>query len=82
MTSGDPVSLTLDRQREWDEAIRLHYYNQDNELLLHVFEGAPPPPGQLCEGEDSEFATPSSVWLLCVAHTQWLWLAFSIRIAT
>ena len=35
MTSGDPVSVTLDRQREWDEAIRLHFYNQENELFLH-----------------------------------------------
>lgn len=50
---GDPVSVDLDRQREWDEAIRLHFYNQENELLLHVFEGTPPLPGQLCEGEDT-----------------------------
>ena len=70
------MSVTLDRQREWDEAIRLHFYNQENELFLHggwsllswhscvvyslsicsatVFEGNPPDPGQLCEGEDSE----------------------------
>ncbi len=32
---GDPVSVTLSRQREWDETIRLHFYNQENELLLH-----------------------------------------------
>jgi len=44
--------VTLDRQREWDEAIRLHFYNQENEMLLHVFEGLPPSPGQLCKGED------------------------------
>ena len=34
-TSGDPVSIDLDRPREWSEAIRLHFYNQENELLLH-----------------------------------------------
>ena len=33
--SGDPVSIDLDRPREWNEAIRLHFYNQENELLLH-----------------------------------------------
>lgn len=33
--SGDPVSMDLDRQREWDEAVRLHFYNQESELLLH-----------------------------------------------
>ena len=27
--TGDPVSVNLDRQREWDETIRLHFYNQD-----------------------------------------------------
>lgn len=27
--------MDLDRQREWDEAVRLYYYNQENELLLH-----------------------------------------------
>lgn len=32
---GDPVSISLDRQREWDEAVRLHFYNQEKELLLH-----------------------------------------------
>ena len=25
----------MDRQREWDEAVRLHFYNQENELFLH-----------------------------------------------
>ena len=61
----------MDRQREWDEAVRLHFYNQENELFLHgewvesvamatmfalhaVFEGNPPEPGKLCNGEDSE----------------------------
>ncbi len=33
--TGDPVSMDLDRQREWDEAVRLHIYNQENELILH-----------------------------------------------
>ena len=33
--SGDPVSIDLDRPREWNEAIRLHFYNHENELLLH-----------------------------------------------
>ena len=33
--SGDPVSIDPDRPREWNEAIRLHFYNQENELLLH-----------------------------------------------
>jgi atypical protein kinase C iota type len=42
----------MDRQREWDEAVRLHFYNQENELFLHVFEGNPPEPGKLCHGED------------------------------
>ena len=32
---GDPVSMDLDRQREWDEAVRLYFYNQETELLLH-----------------------------------------------
>ena len=32
---GDPISVDLDRQSEWDEAIRLHFYNHENELLLH-----------------------------------------------
>ncbi len=32
---GDPVSMDLDRQREWDEAVRLHFYNDESELLLH-----------------------------------------------
>jgi len=27
--------MDLDRQREWDEAVRLHFYNKENELLLH-----------------------------------------------
>ena len=27
--------MDLDRQREWDEAVRLHFYNQESELLLH-----------------------------------------------
>ena len=34
-TVGDPVSISLDKQREWDEAIRLFFYNQEKELLLH-----------------------------------------------
>ena len=29
------MSIDLDRPREWSEAIRLHFYNQENELLLH-----------------------------------------------
>ena len=32
---GDPVSMSLENEREWDEATRLYYYNQDKELLLH-----------------------------------------------
>ena len=32
---GDPISMDLNRQREWDEAVRLYFYNQDTELLLH-----------------------------------------------
>ena len=38
---GDPVSMDLDRQREWDEAVRLHFYNDEAELLLHgeLFSG-------------------------------------------
>lgn len=32
---GDPVSMDLDRPREWDEAVRLHFYNDEAELLLH-----------------------------------------------
>jgi atypical protein kinase C iota type len=47
---GDPISV--DTPREWDEAIRLYQYYQETEFLLHVFEGPPPQPGQLCEGED------------------------------
>ena len=35
MCTGDPVSMDLDRQREWDEAVRLHFYNDEQELLLH-----------------------------------------------
>ena len=31
----DPVSVSLDRQREWDEAIRLFFYNEEKELQLH-----------------------------------------------
>ncbi|XP_003383504.1 PREDICTED: atypical protein kinase C-like [Amphimedon queenslandica] len=50
---NDPVSVSLDRQREWDEAIRLFFYNEEKELQLHVFEGPPPKPGELCEGEDT-----------------------------
>ena len=37
--AGDPVSMDLDRQREWDEAIRLHFYNQESELFLHGESG-------------------------------------------
>lgn len=33
--SGDPISMDLERQREWDEAVRLHVYNLESELLLH-----------------------------------------------
>ena len=29
------MSMDLDRQREWDEAVRLHFYNKENELILH-----------------------------------------------
>ncbi|XP_065890110.1 protein kinase C iota type-like isoform X2 [Dysidea avara] len=47
---GDPVSVGI--EREWQEALRLYTYNQDNELFLHIFEGPPPAPGQLCPGED------------------------------
>ncbi len=32
---GDPISVDLNRQNEWDEAIRLHFYNHENELMLH-----------------------------------------------
>eukprot|EP00731_Ephydatia_muelleri_P014380 Em0008g100a len=51
---GDPVSIDVDRSREWDEALRLHVYNQENEMIMHVFEGMPPLAGQLCEGEDAK----------------------------
>ena len=29
------MSIDLERQREWDEAARLYFYNKENELLLH-----------------------------------------------
>ena len=32
---GDPVTVSLERQREWDETVRLHFYNQEKELLMH-----------------------------------------------
>ena len=30
---GDPVSVGV--EKEWQEALRLYTYNQDNELFLH-----------------------------------------------
>lgn len=30
---GDPI--TVGAEREWQEALRLYTYNQDNELFLH-----------------------------------------------
>jgi len=30
---GDPISVGV--EREWQEALRLYTYNQDNELFLH-----------------------------------------------
>ena len=36
---GDPC--TISSQRELSEAIRLHKFNQETELIIHVFTGVP-----------------------------------------
>ncbi|KAK6054075.1 kinase domain protein [Cooperia oncophora] len=47
---GDPVSI--DSQRELDEAVRILQQSGDAELNIHVFLGQPALPGLPCEGED------------------------------
>ncbi|KAK6737393.1 hypothetical protein RB195_019849 [Necator americanus] len=47
---GDPVSI--DSQRELDEAVRILQQGGDAELNIHVFLGQPALPGLPCEGED------------------------------
>ncbi|KAE9415536.1 hypothetical protein Angca_004369 [Angiostrongylus cantonensis] len=47
---GDPVSI--DSQRELDEAVRILQQNGDAELNVHVFLGQPALPGLPCDGED------------------------------
>ncbi|KJH50521.1 kinase domain protein [Dictyocaulus viviparus] len=47
---GDPVSI--DSQRELDEAVRILQQNGDAELNIHVFLGQPALPGLPCDGED------------------------------
>lgn len=32
---GDPISISIENEREWEEATRLYYYNQEKELLMH-----------------------------------------------
>ncbi|KAJ1346825.1 Protein kinase C-like 3 [Parelaphostrongylus tenuis] len=47
---GDPVSINS--QRELDEAVRILQQNGDAELNIHVFLGQPALPGLPCDGED------------------------------
>ncbi|KAK6014214.1 PB1 domain protein, partial [Ostertagia ostertagi] len=50
---GDPVSI--DSQRELDEAVRILQQSGDAELNIHVFLGQPALPGLPCEGEDRKY---------------------------
>ena len=53
--------MSIDSQRELDEAVRILQQSGDAELNIHVFLGQPALPGLPCEGEDREFSFTGNV---------------------
>ncbi|XP_065679707.1 protein kinase C iota type isoform X1 [Hydra vulgaris] len=55
-------ACTLSNQIELDEAIRLFFANDESELVINIFKGAPEKPGMLLPGEDRLYRRGARRW--------------------